>query len=103
MDIQILYTTLPDHESAQHIQEALVKSKLVACANVFKVDSCYTWEGDIENNGEWAILFKTLSEKADAASLKIEFFHPYEVPCIGQWTMSVNKSYYKWVKQQVNA
>jgi len=55
----IIVSTFPSKQSVTSIAKLLVKKKLVACVNITKISSVYTWEEKIENQGEYLALFKT--------------------------------------------
>jgi periplasmic divalent cation tolerance protein len=44
----IVYTTLSDKDAARKIARIMVEERLAACANFFRIDSVYRWEGEIE-------------------------------------------------------
>nr|AIF21754.1 periplasmic divalent cation tolerance protein (cutA) [uncultured marine thaumarchaeote SAT1000_06_A07] len=55
----IIVSTFPSKQSVTSIAKLLVKKKLVACVNITKISSVYTWEKKIENRDEYLALFKT--------------------------------------------
>jgi periplasmic divalent cation tolerance protein len=79
----LVYTTFPDLDTGLSIGEALVRAKLVACANVWPgMRSVYSWKGAVERGEEAVGLLKTrvgLKEEV-AAALLVQ--HPYETPII---------------------
>jgi len=95
----IIYVTYPDKEEAQKISEALVDSRLVACANMFAPhDSMYWWGGKVECAQEVAVIYKTTSEQFEAVETKIKALHSYDVPCIVSWAIEKgHKPYLDWV------
>ena len=76
----------------------LVKNKIVACVNITKISSVYSWQGKIENTSEYLALFKTTQKNKKHLKEKIKSTHPYDVPEIIEINvMSINKSYLKWL------
>ncbi len=78
----MLYTTTGSEEEAERISSELLEQRLVACANIFPIRSKYWWEGRIEKDEEFAIIFKTRTALLKEAMAVIRGLHSYEVPCI---------------------
>ena len=80
------------------IANELVKNKIVACVNITKISSIYSWQGKIEKTSEYMALFKTTQKNKKSLKEKIKATHPYEVPEIAEINItSINKSYLKWL------
>jgi len=45
----IIVSTFPSKQSVTSIAKLLVKKKLVACVNITKISSVYTWKEKTEN------------------------------------------------------
>jgi periplasmic divalent cation tolerance protein len=99
MTFIILYVTNPDLKTAKKIGNALLKKKLIACANYFPITSGYWWKGKIANDKEIVALLKTKKENWVKVKKEAAKMHPYEVPCIIKLNVSANKEYEKWVKK----
>jgi len=97
----IIYTTHPDEETANKISSQLIQKKLVACANIFPMQSAYWWQGKIENEQEYISILKSIQENFDKVKLEIEKVHSYEVPCIMKMEVEANESYEKWIRESV--
>jgi len=97
----IIYTTHPDEETANKISSQLIQKKLVACANIFPMQSVYWWQGKIENEQEYVSILKSIQENFDKVKLEIEKVHSYEVPCIMKMEVEANESYEKWIRESV--
>ena len=67
----IIVSTFPDKTSITKIANHLVKKKLVACVNIMKISSVYSWKGKIENQPEYLGLFKTT--KKNQSELKKKY------------------------------
>lgn len=94
----IIISTYPDKKSITTIANELVQNKVVACVNIAKVSSIYSWQGKIENSSEYLALFKTTQKNKKSLKEKIKATHPYEVPEIAEIdVISVNKSYLNWL------
>jgi periplasmic divalent cation tolerance protein len=97
MKIIIIYITNPDEEIAKKIASYLLDLKLIACFNIFPVESSYWWSGIVESEGEYVSLLKTRSEYWETIRDEIEKIHPYEVPCILKINIDANEEYKKWI------
>jgi len=94
----MVISTYPDKNSISKIASELVKNKIVACVNIVKISSIYSWQGKIENTAEFLALFKTTQKNKKSLKEKIKSTHPYDVPEIAEIDItSINKSYLKWV------
>ena len=93
----IIYITHPDKATAQQIAQHLVSEKLVACANIFPMQSTYWWNGVAENDDEWVSIVKTRTENWDRVQDTVKKIHPYEVPCIMKWEVEANAAYEQWI------
>ena len=56
----IIISTYPNKKSISKIASELVKNKTVACVNISKISSIYSWKGKIENSSEYLAVFKTI-------------------------------------------
>jgi periplasmic divalent cation tolerance protein len=94
----IIISTYPDKKSILKISNELVKTKIVACVNITKISSIYTWQGKIENTSEYLALFKTTNKNKKILKEKIKSTHPYDVPEIAEIDVnSINKPYLDWI------
>ena len=94
----IIVSTYPDKKSILKISNELVKTKIVACVNITKISSIYTWQGKIENTSEYLALFKTTNKNKKILKEKIKSTHPYDIPEIAEITInSINKPYLDWI------
>jgi len=94
----VIYTTFPDLKTAKKIIKGLIKRKLVACGNIFKLSSFYIWKGKIEENPEYGSLIKTKKRNYKKVENYIKDNHPYEVPEIIYWSIEKGlKAYLDWI------
>jgi periplasmic divalent cation tolerance protein len=99
----IIISTYPNKKSISKIANDLVKSKAVACVNVSKISSIYSWNGKIENTSEYLAIFKTISKNKTLLKKKIKETHPYDIPEIAEVDIaSINKSYLNWLTESTN-
>ena len=98
MEQIMIISTYPNKNSISKIANELVENKIVACVNIVKISSIYSWQGKIENTSEFLALFKTTQKNKKFLKEKIKATHPYEVPEIAEIDItSINKSYLKWM------
>lgn len=94
----IIISTYPNKSSITKIANELVQSKIVACVNIAKISSIYSWNDKIENTSEYLALFKTIQKNKKILKEKIKESHPYQVPEIAEIAItSINSSYLKWL------
>jgi periplasmic divalent cation tolerance protein len=94
----VIISTYPNKKSITKIANELVQNKIVACVNITKISSVYSWQGKIENASEYLALFKTTQKNKKYLKEKIKSTHPYKVPEIAEINItSINKSYLNWI------
>ena len=99
----IIISTYPDKKSISKIANQLVKNKIIACVNISKISSIYSWRGKIENTSEYIAIFKTVTKNKKLLKKKILETHPYDVPEIAELSISsLNKSYFNWLIESTN-
>ena len=100
--MRIVYITAKNSGEAKKISAHLLHKKLIACANMFPIESMFFWEGEIQENVEFVILAKTSDDNFDKIDKEVKSIHEYEVPAIYSWKADkVSKSYADWVKKQI--
>jgi periplasmic divalent cation tolerance protein len=95
------YITCKDKKEAKKIANALIKKKLIACANMFPINSLYMWKGKFQSDNEIVLLAKTNNKKFKEMEKEIKKLHSYEVPCIIKINASANKSFENWLNSQL--
>ena len=94
----IIISTFPDKKTITKIANQLVKRKIVACVNIIKISSIYSWKENIENQAEYMGLFKTTKKNLRLLKKELQKLHPYDVPEIIEVNpISINKPYLKWL------
>ena len=80
---RLIYVTAPDRATADDLARTIVGERLAACANILgPITSVYWWDGKINEEGEIALIFKTMASNLPALSRRISQLHPYQCPCI---------------------
>lgn len=79
----LIYTPLPDADTARTIAGTMLDERLIACANILgPIESVFIWNGARDHAQETAVLFKTTQDKLDQAITRLGALHPYETPAI---------------------
>ena len=79
----LIYTPLPDAQTARSIAGILLEENLIACANILgPVESVFRWKGKQESATETGVLFKTTAQRLERAVSRLAALHPYETPAI---------------------
>ena len=99
----LIISTYPNKKLILKIANELVKTKIIACVNISKIDSVYSWNGKIQNSSEYIAIFKTIAKNKTKLKKKITETHPYDVPEIVEIDVtSINKSYLNWLIESTN-
>lgn len=89
-------------EEAWTIARTTIERKLVACAQIFPIRSCYEWEGTVVEDNEQLVLMKTHSRAYPALEACIKEIHSYDVPEILALPVAAGEdSYLQWVDDTV--
>ena len=99
----LIISTYPNKKSISKISNDLIKNKIIACVNISKIDSIYSWNGKIQNSPEYIAIFKTVTKNKTKLKKVIAETHPYDVPEIAEIdVISINKSYLNWLIESTN-
>jgi len=100
-EIVSVYATFGSDEEARRIARTCVEEKLAACANFWPIASIYRWQGAIEEAQEFAALFKTKADRAEALIARIAALHSYDVPAAVVWPIAdALGDYAEWVRAE---
>jgi len=100
--MQFVYTVFPNRDEAMQIGRSAVQEHLAACFNAFPIESAYWWDGEVVENQEIGVLFKTLSRRRTDLMKFIKNNHSYETPCIVAWEAEhVDPTYREWIQRNV--
>jgi len=77
----MVFTNVPDLESAEKMARDLVEGKLAACVNILpQIHSYYRWQGVLEEADEITIVIKTSDNLYPQLEEAIVDLHPYDIP-----------------------
>ncbi len=86
---------------AKQIAKYLLAKRLVACANIFKINSVYRWAGKIKDDEEYGMIMKTRKANIKKIINEIKEKHSYEVPCIISVSIANgNKQFLDWIAEE---
>ena len=91
-----VFTTVGNVDEARKLARTLVERKLAACAQISEIESLYHWNGAVQNDKEFRILFKTTDNMYSAVEHAIREMHSYELPAI--FSLPVNDAYAPYVE-----
>ncbi|WP_249548430.1 divalent-cation tolerance protein CutA [Anaplasma phagocytophilum] len=100
----LIYTTMPDHDSARNISELLLREKLISCSNIINgITSMYIWNGDINTSTECIVIMKTTTCMYEEVVKKIKAHHPHNTPAIFSIpTHNCEPEFLKWVNSSTD-
>lgn len=74
-------TTTDSEDRAQSLAATAVEQRLAACAQVDgPIKSVYRWQGKIETDAEWRVLYKTTAVRFAELEAHIKSVHTYDTP-----------------------
>ena len=102
MSASTIYVTASSIEEAKEIAHIAVGEGLAACANILgDISSVYSWEGEIKENTETALILKTRSNLIKALTGRIKEIHSYDCPCITALNIvDGNADYIAWIANE---
>ncbi|WP_329131906.1 divalent-cation tolerance protein CutA [Streptomyces sp. NBC_01476] len=80
-DYVTVLTTTDDPAKADTLATGAVEAKLAACAQIEgPITSVYRWQGALQKDQEWRILFKTTAERYPDLEAHLKAHHDYTTP-----------------------
>jgi periplasmic divalent cation tolerance protein len=86
---------------AEKIAKFLLKKRLIACANIFEIESFYWWQKKIEKAKEFVLIGKTIEKNYQKIKKEVEKIHPYQIPSILKIKVQANEKYLNWLKNEI--
>lgn len=97
-------TTVATREQAQSLARTLVERRLAACAQISEIESYYHWDGAVQHEAEFRVLFKTTDQRYAEIERAIQELHAYELPAIHAFAMDpIDEAYGAWIRAEINA
>jgi periplasmic divalent cation tolerance protein len=96
--IIVLVTTASKAE-AEKISEALLKEKIIACANIINpVTSFFNWQGKQDKCEECLVIMKSRRDLFAELAERVKRLHSYEVPEVLAFPIvDGSQAYLKWL------
>jgi periplasmic divalent cation tolerance protein len=75
---------------------------LAACANVLPgVTSVFRWQGEVQEDGETALILKTRSELVEPLTKRVKELHSYDCPCVVALPIAGgNPDFLQWIADE---
>ena len=100
MKLLAVFTTIGSLEAARRMARELVERRLAACAQIGEIESFYVWQGEVANDPEYRILFKSTEARYAELEAAIRELHDYELPAIhAQALERVEPAYARWIEE----
>ena len=102
METILVFSNLPDRDSAEQLAKLLIAQRLAACVSVLSpCTSVYRWRGAVETANEIPVLIKTTRERYPALETAIRTHHPYELPEIIAVPLAAGlPAYLEWINTE---
>ncbi|MDO5691247.1 MAG: divalent-cation tolerance protein CutA [Pseudomonadota bacterium] len=99
--ILLVLTTVATRADADGLARSMVGQRLAACAHIETIDSVYRWDGAVQAEGEYRLLFKTDPSHHDDLIDTLRREHPYKLPALVTLrSHDVTPDYARWVNEQ---
>ena len=97
-EFTVVMSTVGSEDAAARLAHGAVEQGLAACVQSSPIASVYRWEGDVQQDREVLLLFKTASDRVAALRDFIQEQHEYDVPEILELPVSGGSAdYLGWV------
>jgi periplasmic divalent cation tolerance protein len=101
MKLVAVYTTVAHRDDARRIARLAVESHLAACVHIETIESCYFWNGALQQDAELRLMFKTAEDRYAELRTALLGNHPYEMPAV--WAVPIvdaEAAYADWVVER---
>ena len=99
MKLLAVATTVATLEAARQLARTMVERRLAACAEISAIESFYAWKGEVANDPEFRVVFKTTDERYPAVATAIGELHAYELPAIDAVVLErASDAYAQWIE-----
>ena len=98
-----VFVTIDDEPRAEEIAGIIVEKRLAACVQITgPVTSVYRWEGKMNKDREWLLIFKSSKKLYNELEEEIKRLHTYDVPEILALPVEDgNKDYMGWMDREL--
>ena len=97
----IVLVTTANKTEAEKISQALLKEKLIACANIISpVTSFFHWSGKVDKCEECLVVMKSRLDLFAELAERVKGLHSYEVPeILALPIVEGSKAYLGWMER----
>jgi len=97
----VVLVTTANKEEAEKIAQALLKEKLIACANIINpVTSFFRWSGKVDRAEECLVVMKSRMDLFAELAECLKGLHSYEVPeVLALPIVEGSKAYLDWMSE----
>ena len=102
MSVVKVVTTLPISWEEFEVGDwahTLLSEKNVACIQIEKIRSMYSWKNTISSEEEWRLTMTTKLKSVTQLIQSIQSTHPYEIPQITWHAVNSENNYSNWIKE----
>jgi periplasmic divalent cation tolerance protein len=101
--VWLALVTVPHQEAARDLARKMVDEGLAACGNVISgLTSVYRWEGEVQEDPEAMVLFKTTAGRLHRLRERVVEAHSYDVPEFLAFPVQHGHgAYLEWVRRSV--
>ncbi len=96
----LVYITCRDKIEARKIAMHLLKERLIACANIFPIESMYWWKGAIEKGKETVLIGKTQEKHYAHIKKSVKQMHSYKTICVMKINADANDEFSRWITNE---
>lgn len=102
MEYIVIYCTVPNKKEGREIARELVQKKAAACVNIVdKVESIFSWDGELSEEKELLLMIKTRKDCFNNVNMIIHSLHSYTVPeVIAVPICQADETYLKWINHE---
>lgn len=104
VSVCMVFVTAPNQDVAAMLARTVVDEGHAACGNLIpRVRSIYRWQGEVHDDEESLVVFKTTNGAAEGLRDRIVALHPYECPeVLIVNTDGGHEPYLSWVADSVS-
>lgn len=104
MTLRGLVTTVGSADDARRLADGAVERRLAACVQIETIESVYRWQGAVQREPEWRLLFKTTAAAEPALRAFLLEQHPYELPALYAMDLAApTEAFAAWVEASTAA
>ena len=99
----VVHVSCGNGQQAQDIAQAVIAERLTACVQTLPIQSIYSWQGEVEEEGEYLLMMKTRIELYERLQSLIVELHDYDVPqIIALPILQGLPEYLQWIDDSVD-